>query len=104
MGIVETSQRLDYVLVLRYRLLGCWVVYCIGAHYGYLQGLCMPLTSILSAAAATLGWVLLRLFCHQIVSPSSACETPSRNQHNFGCVLPILACVLDCACRDKHSW
>jgi hypothetical protein len=39
------------------------------------------------------------------VSPSSVCETPSHNQYNFGCVFfPILACVLDCACRDKPSW
>jgi hypothetical protein len=35
------------------------------------------------------------------VSPSSACETPSRNQYRF---FPVLACVLDCACRDKSSW
>jgi hypothetical protein len=25
-------------------------------------------------------------FCHRTVSPSSVCETPSRNQYNFGCV------------------
>jgi hypothetical protein len=35
---------------------------------------------------------------------SSVCETLPRNQHSFGCVLPILACVLDCTCRDKPSW
>jgi hypothetical protein len=27
--------------------------------------------------------VLLRLFCHRTVSPSSACETPSHNQHGL---------------------
>jgi hypothetical protein len=32
METVETSQRLDSVLVLRHRLLGCWVVYRVGAH------------------------------------------------------------------------
>jgi hypothetical protein len=32
------------------------------------------------------------------------CETPTRNQHNFGCDLPILVCVLDCASGDKPSW
>jgi hypothetical protein len=32
MGIVETSQRSDSVLVLRHRLLGRWAVYRIGAH------------------------------------------------------------------------
>jgi hypothetical protein len=32
MGIVETSQRSDSVLVLRHRLLGRWVVYRVGAH------------------------------------------------------------------------
>jgi hypothetical protein len=26
------------------------------------------------------------------------------NQHSFGCILPVLACVLDCTCRDKPSW
>jgi hypothetical protein len=25
-------------------------------------------------------------FCHRTVSPSSVCETPTRNQYNFGCV------------------
>jgi hypothetical protein len=32
MGIVETSQCLDSVLVLRHRLLGRWAVYRVGAH------------------------------------------------------------------------
>jgi hypothetical protein len=34
MGIIETSKRLDYVLVLRHHLLGRWAVYRIGAHQG----------------------------------------------------------------------
>jgi hypothetical protein len=34
---------------------------------------------------------------------SSVCETPSRNQV---CLIasPVLACVLDYACKDKPSW
>jgi hypothetical protein len=32
MGIVETSQRSDFVVVLRHRLLGRWAVYRVGAH------------------------------------------------------------------------
>jgi hypothetical protein len=32
MGIVETSQSSDSVLVLRHRLLGRWAVYRVGAH------------------------------------------------------------------------
>jgi hypothetical protein len=35
---------------------------------------------------------------HRFVRP------PPRNQCNFHCVFPVLACVLDCACRDKPSW
>jgi hypothetical protein len=35
---------------------------------------------------------------HRFVRP------PTRNQHSFGCILPVLACVLDCACRYKPSW
>jgi hypothetical protein len=50
-------------------------------------------------------WFCLDQFYHRTVSPSSVFETPSRNQYNFGCVFfPVLACVLDCACRDKPSW
>jgi hypothetical protein len=33
-GIVKTIQRLDSILVLRHHLLGRWVVYRVGAHYG----------------------------------------------------------------------
>jgi hypothetical protein len=65
----------------------------------------MPLTPILIAVTATLGFgFCLDHICHRTVRRSSVCETPTRNQHNFSCVLPILACVLDCACRDKPSW
>jgi hypothetical protein len=35
---------------------------------------------------------------HQFVRP------PPRDQYSFDCVLPVLACVLDCACKDKPSW
>jgi hypothetical protein len=49
-------------------------------------------------------WVCLDHICHRIVRRSSVCETPTRNQHNFGCVLPNLACVIDCACGVKPSW
>jgi hypothetical protein len=62
----------------------------------------MPLTSILTAAVATLGFgFCLDHICHRTVRRSSVCETPTRNQHTFGFVLPVFACVLDCACRDK---
>jgi hypothetical protein len=48
-------------------------------------------------------WVLLRFIVIKQCRRSSVCETPSRNQV---CLIasPILACVLDCACRDKPSW
>jgi hypothetical protein len=32
MGIIETSQRSDSILVLRHRLLGRWAVYRVGVH------------------------------------------------------------------------
>jgi hypothetical protein len=65
----------------------------------------MPLTSILIAAAATLGFgFCLDHICHRIIRHSTVCETLTRNQHSFGCVLSVLACVLDCTCRDKPSW
>ena len=65
----------------------------------------MLLTSILTAAAATLGFgFCLDHICHRIIRRSTVCETLTRNQHSFGYVLSVLACVLDCACRDKPSW
>jgi hypothetical protein len=65
----------------------------------------MPLTPILTAATTTLDfWVLLRSYLSLNGSRSSVCETPTRNQHSFGCVLPVLASVLDCAYWDKPSW
>jgi hypothetical protein len=91
--------------VLRHRLLDCWVVYRVRTHYGCHQGPRTPLTSILIAAATILGFEFcLDHICHQTVRRSSVCETPTHNQHNFGCVLPVLACVLDCDCRDKPLW
>jgi hypothetical protein len=40
-----------------------------------------------STAAATYRFgFCLDQFCHRTVSSSSVCETPSRNQYNFGCV------------------
>jgi hypothetical protein len=41
-GIVETSQSSDSVLVLQHRLLGCWAMYRVRAHYGCDQGSHMP--------------------------------------------------------------
>jgi hypothetical protein len=32
MGIIKTSHHSYFVLVLRYRLLGYWVMYRVGAH------------------------------------------------------------------------
>jgi hypothetical protein len=65
----------------------------------------MALTSILTIVIATLGFgFCLDISIIEQYRRSSVCETPPRNQHNFGCFLPILACVLDCACRDKPSW
>jgi hypothetical protein len=64
-----------------------------------------PLTSILPAASATLRFgFFLDHICHRTVRSSSVYETPTRNQHNFGCVLPVLTCVLNCACKHKPSW
>jgi hypothetical protein len=65
----------------------------------------MPLTSILTADRAILGFgFCLDHICHQTVRRSSVCETPTLNQHSFGCVLHVLACVHNCTCRDKPSW
>jgi hypothetical protein len=65
----------------------------------------MPLTSILSATAATLGFGLcLDSFVHRTMSSFIVFETPTRDQYNFGCILHVLACDVDCACRDKPSW
>jgi hypothetical protein len=65
----------------------------------------MPLTPILTAATTILGFEFcLDHICQWTVRCSSVCETPTRNQHSFVCVLLVLACVLDCACRDKLSW
>jgi hypothetical protein len=53
MEIVEISQRLDSVLLLR-RLLECWTVYRVGANKICEQRSHMPITSILSVAVIVL--------------------------------------------------
>jgi hypothetical protein len=63
----------------------------------------MPLTPFYSVAITTLGWFCLDSICHRTVSPFIVCETPPRNQVGL-IASPVLACVLDCACRDKPSW
>jgi hypothetical protein len=83
-GIVETIQRSDYVLVLRHRLLGRVSRRSpLGASSGVTHALILYLFS--SHCHIRFGFCLDQ-FCHRTVSPSSACETPSRNQYNFGCV------------------
>jgi hypothetical protein len=44
-------------------------------------------------------------FCHRTVSLSSVCETPSRNQYNFGCVsfLFLLVFLIVLAGISLHS-
>jgi hypothetical protein len=65
----------------------------------------MPLKSILSAVATILGFgFCLVIYVIEQSRRSSVSETPTCNQHSFGCVLLVLACVLDCACRDKPLW
>jgi hypothetical protein len=84
MGIVETSQRSDSVLVLRHRLLGRVSRRSpLGASPGVTHALILYLFS--SRRYVRFGFCLDQL-CHRTMSPSSACETPSRNQYNFGCV------------------
>jgi hypothetical protein len=31
-------------------------------------------------------------------------RTRPHDQYKFDCVLPFLACVIDCVCKDKPSW
>jgi hypothetical protein len=87
MGIVETSQRSDSVLgaatpsdgplgrVSRRSPLGAspgvtpaLILYLFSRHCHIRFGFCLD------------------QFCHRTMSPSLVCETPSRNQYNFGCV------------------
>jgi hypothetical protein len=83
-GIVETIQRSDSVFVLRHCLLGRVSRRSpLGARPGVTHALILYLFS--SHHHIRLG-VFLRQICHRTVSPSSVCETPSRNQYNFGCV------------------
>jgi hypothetical protein len=87
-GIVETSQCSDSVLVLRHRLLGRRSPF--EASPGVTHALILYLFS--SRRHIRFGFCLDQ-FCHRIVSPSSICETPSRNQYNFGCVSFLLLLV-----------
>jgi hypothetical protein len=99
--IIETIQR-ESALVVRHRLLrrvSHWSP--LGVRPGVTHTLMLYL---ISSNRPIRVWVFLRFFYHRKVSPSSAYETPSRNQHSFDCILPVLACVLDYACRDKTSW
>jgi hypothetical protein len=83
-GIIETIQRSDSVLVLRHRLLGCVSRRSpLGASPGVTHALILYLFS--SRRHIRFGFCLDQ-FCHRTVSPSSVCETPSRNQYNSGCV------------------
>jgi hypothetical protein len=60
----------------------------------------MPLSSILTAPVATLGFGFsIDHICYRTVSPTSP-----RNQSSSDCFLPVFACVLDCAYWDKPSW
>jgi hypothetical protein len=49
-------------------------------------------------------WILLRSYLSSNNVIVHRFETPIRDQCSFDCVLPVLACVLDCACRDKPLW
>jgi hypothetical protein len=55
MGIVETSQRSDSVLVLRHRLLGRWAVYRVGAYYERVRGHARPNTLFIQQPPPHLG-------------------------------------------------
>ena len=82
--IVETSQSSDSVLVLRHHLLGRVSRRSpLGASPGVTHALILYLFS--SRCHVRFGFCLDQ-FCHRTVSPSSACEIPSRNQYNSGCV------------------
>jgi hypothetical protein len=84
--IVKTIQRLDSVLVLRHRLLGHWAVYRVGTHAASLGVTYTLILYLFSSRRHIRFEFCLDQFCHRTVSPSSVCETPSRNQYNFGCV------------------
>jgi hypothetical protein len=83
-GIVETSQRSDSVLVLRHRLLGRVSRQgLLGASPGVTHVLILYL---FRSRRHIRFEFCLDQFYHRTVSSSSVCETPSRNQYNFGCV------------------
>jgi hypothetical protein len=83
-GIVETSQRSDSVLVMRHRLLGRVSRRSpLGASPGVTHTLILYL---FSSHRQIRFEFCLDQFCLRTLSPSSVCETPFRNQYNFGCV------------------
>jgi hypothetical protein len=49
-------------------------------------------------------WFCLDHIFHQTVSSFIRLETPPSEQYSFDYVFPVLACVLDYACKDKPSW
>jgi hypothetical protein len=65
----------------------------------------MPLNPILSALATTIrARICLDSLCHRTVSSFISLWDPTSWSISFDCVLPVLTCVFDCACRDKPSW
>jgi hypothetical protein len=49
-------------------------------------------------------WFCLDHICLRIVLSFIGLWDPTSWSMHFDCVLPVLACVLDCACRDRPSW
>jgi hypothetical protein len=49
-------------------------------------------------------WVLLRSYLSSNSTIVHRFVRPPRGQCSFDYVLPVLACVLDCACGDKPLW
>jgi hypothetical protein len=91
-GIIETSQRSDSVLVLWHRLLGRVSRRSpLGASPGVTHALILYLFS--SRCHIRFGFYLDQ-FCHRTVSLSSVCETPSRNQYNYGSFLFLLVFLI----------
>jgi hypothetical protein len=81
-GIVKKSQHSDFVLVLRHRLLGRVSRQSpLGASPGVTHTLILYLFSSRHHIRFRF---CLDQFYHRTVSSSSICETPSRNQYNFG--------------------
>jgi hypothetical protein len=86
--------------VLRHRLLGrvsCW------SPLGVPSGVVHAPNLTVTTPTLGFGFCLDHIY-HRTVRRSSVCVTPPHDQCSFDCVLSILACVLDCACRDKPLW